>query len=250
MSLTDAQLERFSRHILLPEFDIAGQQKMCDARVAIVGLGGLGSPVSLYLAAAGVGELILIDADTVELSNLQRQIVHPYEGIGLPKVESARDSVQRLAPECHVVSHCEQIAASNVDTLLKTADMVVDCCDNFATRFLLNDFCVKNRLPLVSGAAIRMEGQVSVFDLREPCNPCYRCLYTDTDAMDDELRCADNGVLAPVVGIVGSIQATEVLKLLADVSGTLTGYLLQIDALRMDWRKLALPKDPACPVCS
>lgn len=247
-SLSDEQLLRYSRQILLPQFDVPGQQRICDATVAVIGLGGLGSPVSMYLAAAGVGELILIDHDDVELSNLQRQIVHREQAIGSTKVSSARDTLAALAP-CTVHAHATQISQHNIESLLQNADIVVDCCDNFATRFLLNQYCVTMQKPWVSGAAIRMEGQVSVFDPRVAGSPCYRCLYDENSMTDAQESCATTGVLAPVVGIIGSIQATEVLKVQANVQGTLLGKLLIMDALHMEWRTLKLNQDPQCPVC-
>ncbi|MDX1692117.1 MAG: molybdopterin-synthase adenylyltransferase MoeB [Ketobacteraceae bacterium] len=245
--LNDEQLLRYSRQIMLPQFDISGQEKICDASVLIVGAGGLGCPAAMYLAAAGVGSLTLVDHDVVELTNLQRQIAHDTTTLNLPKVESAAQTLRRLAPECRVIPVNESLSEDNVAELVANADLVLDCSDNFACRFLLNRHCVLAGKPLVSGAAIRMEGQVSVFDMRDAGSPCYRCLYDETGGED--MRCATNGVLAPVVGIIGSVQATEALKLLAGVSGTLTGRLLLMDAQQMEWRTMRLKKDPHCPVC-
>ncbi|MCG8314149.1 MAG: molybdopterin-synthase adenylyltransferase MoeB [Pseudomonadales bacterium] len=246
--LSDEQLLQFSRQIMLPQFDIAGQEKICDARVLIIGAGGLGCPVALYLAAAGVKQIILVDDDRVEISNLQRQIGHDTTTLGLTKVDSLAQTISRIAPNCVVNKYCEKLDVRNADELLLAADVVVDCSDNFACRFLLNRYCVIHKKPLVSGAAIRMEGQVSVFDSRNPDSPCYRCLYDETG--QDDLRCADNGVLAPVVGIIGSIQATEALKVIAQINGTLVGKLLVMDGHYMEWRTMTLKKDPNCPVCA
>ncbi len=246
--MNDEQLLQYSRQIMLPQIDIAGQEAICAGRVLVVGLGGLGSPVAMYLASAGVGQLVLVDDDQVELTNLQRQIVHRHESLGQSKVESAQSSLRLLNPAMQITTRTQRLSAENVDELVGSVDVAVDCSDNFATRFTLNRACVEHRVPLVSGAAIRMEGQVSVFDSRQETSPCYRCLYDDGG--NEDLRCATNGVLAPVVGIIGSIQATEVLKLLAGVAGTLTGRLLIMDAQHMDWRTLKLRRDPQCPVCS
>lgn len=245
--LNDEQLLRYSRQIMLPQFDIAGQEKICGAHVLIVGAGGLGCPAAMYLAAAGVGRITLVDNDEVELTNLQRQIAHDTTTLGLAKVDSAAQTLRRIAPECEVIPVNEFLSGENAAALVAGVDLVLDCSDNFACRFLLNAHCVAAEKPLVSGAAIRMEGQVSVFDMRRDDSPCYRCLYEETG--QEDMRCATNGVLAPVVGIIGSIQATEALKLLADVSGTLTGKLLIMDAMHMDWRTMKLKKDPHCPQC-
>lgn len=246
--LTDDQLLQYSRQIMLSQVDIAGQEAICAGTVLIVGLGGLGCPAALYLASAGVGKLILVDHDDVELSNLQRQIAHQIRSIGMPKVDSAESTIAELAPHCTLEKHAERLNENNVFELVAKADVVLDCSDNFSTRFLLNRACVQSRVPLVSGAAIRMEGQVAVYDVRETASPCYRCLYDDTGSED--LNCSSNGVLAPVVGIIGSIQATEALKLLAGIEGTLVGRLQVLDAQRMEWRTLKLARDDTCPVCS
>lgn len=246
--LTDDQLLQYSRQIMLPQVDIAGQEAICAGKVLIVGLGGLGCPAALYLASAGVGTLILVDHDTVELSNLQRQIAHQVKSIGLSKVDSAETAIAELAPNCTVEKHAARLTENNVSELVAKADVVLDCSDNFSTRFMLNRACVESRVPLVSGAAIRMEGQVAVYDVRDAASPCYRCLYDDTGSED--LNCSTNGVLAPVVGIIGSIQATEALKLLAGVDGTLVGRLQILDAQQMEWRTLKLSRDETCPVCS
>lgn len=245
--MNDEQLLRYSRQIMLPQVDVAGQQRLMDSRVLIVGMGGLGSPVAMYLAAAGVGQLVLADFDTVDLSNLQRQILHGSHDIGRPKVESARDTLQVLNPEVAVSTISERLEGEALAAQIRSVDLVVDATDNFATRFMLNDACVAARKPLVSGAAIRMEGQVSVFHNERDDSPCYRCLYRDEGELAQ--TCSENGVLAPVVGIIGAVQATEALKVLLGIGDTLGGRLLLLDALSMEWRSLKLRKDMACPAC-
>lgn len=245
--MTDEELLRYSRQILLPELDIEGQEKLRAATALIVGLGGLGSPVSLYLAAAGVGRLILVDDDRVDLSNLQRQIAHVTAAIGMAKVESAAARLRQLNPHCEIVTVNARLDEQNAASWVAQAQVILDCSDNFSVRFLLNRLSVQLRVPLVSGAAIRMDGQLSVYDPRVAANPCYRCLYEESG--EDDMRCVNNGVLAPIVGIVGSIQATEALKLLAGIGTTLTGRLLLLDGLRMQFREIRLKKNPACPVC-
>jgi len=245
--MDDEQLLRYSRQIMLPEIGFEGQQKLLQSRVLIIGLGGLGSPAAMYLTAAGIGELVLVDFDQVDLSNLQRQIIHTSDSIGLPKVESARHTLAKINPDCQV--HCinQQLEGEALIEQVEKADLVIDASDNFATRFALNEVCVATQTPLVSGAAIRMEGQVSVFT-GAPGDPCYRCLYGDT--IEVEQTCSENGVLAPVVGIIGSIQATEAIKVLTGAGTPLKGKLLILDALHMQWRSLKLSADPDCPVCS
>lgn len=242
--MNDQQLLRYSRQIMLPQVDVVGQQKLLDSRVLIVGMGGLGSPVAIYLAAAGVGTLVLCDFDEVDLTNLQRQIVHTTPDIGRLKVESARDTLLAINPEVDVVTVASRLEGEALAHEIAKVDLVIDASDNFATRFLLNDACVAARKPLVSGAAIRMEGQVSVFHNEREGSPCYRCLYRDEGEL--EQTCSTNGVLAPVVGIIGSIQATEALKVLLGIGDTLDGRLLLLDALTMEWRTLKLRRDPAC----
>ncbi len=246
--MEDEQLLRYSRQIMLPQFDVAGQQRLLNSHVLIIGMGGLGSPVAIYLAAAGVGRLTLVDFDTVDLSNLQRQIVHSTSDVGRPKVESARERLLALNPEIKVEIIGHKLEGDELLAAVAAADVVVDASDNFATRFSINDACVQARKPLVSGAAIRMEGQVAVFHNERDESPCYRCLYRDEG--DEDLRCSENGVLAPVVGVIGSLQATETIKLLTGMGETLAGRLLLWDAMTMEWRTLKLKKDPACPVCS
>jgi adenylyltransferase/sulfurtransferase len=246
MSLDDDQLLRYSRQIMLPAIGIEGQERLQGSHALIIGLGGLGSPVSIYLAAAGVGRLTLVDFDRVELSNLQRQIVHTTGRIGQPKVESARHALEGLNPEVEI--HCipRRLEAGELLDQVAAADVVIDGSDNFTTRFAVNSACFTAGTPLVSGAAIRWEGQVSVFSGRE--GPCYQCLYPADGQVDES--CSANGILAPVVGMIGSLQATEAIKLLTGAGEPLFGRLLLLDALTMEWRTLKLRADPACPVCS
>ena len=246
--LSDEQLLRYSRQIMLPDVDINGQETWLNSSVLIIGLGGLGSPVSMYLAAAGIGELVLVDDDEVELSNLQRQIVHKTKRIGTPKVDSARNTIHALNADVKVRTIYQRLSDDELSSLIATVDLVVDCTDNFATRFAINRACFQHKKPLVSGAAIRMEGQVAVYDPLQPESPCYQCLYKEGD--EESLTCSESGVLSPVVGIVGSIQALEALKVLASVGETLTGKLMLLDAKTMEWRTLKLRKDTACPVCA
>jgi len=245
--MNDDQLLRYSRQIMLPKIDVAGQEKLLASRVLLIGLGGLGAPVSMYLAAAGIGHLILVDFDTVDLTNLQRQIVHSTADIGRAKVDSARDNLLRLNPDIRITNLNKKLNADELREQVAQADVVIEGSDNFASRFAVNEACVKMHTPLVSGAAIRMEGQVSVY-LNNGKGPCYRCLYKDEGELDTS--CSHNGVLAPVVGIIGSIQATETIKVITGVGKVLDGRLLLLDAMNMDWRSLKLKKDPACPVCS
>ena len=245
--MNDEQLLRYSRQIMLPQIDIAGQEKLLASRVLIIGMGGLGSPIAMYLAAAGVGHLVLVDDDIVELSNLQRQIAHNTQDIGLSKVESAKQTIQNLNPEIKVNIFNKRLDENELAVEVLAADIVIDGTDNFTSRFALNEQCVKNKTPLISGAAIRMEGQVSVFN-KTSSSPCYRCLYKDEGELD--ATCSNNGVLSPVVGIIGSIQANEALKILLNIGETLDGKLLMFDALQMEWRTLKLKKDPKCPVCN
>ncbi|WP_027856812.1 molybdopterin-synthase adenylyltransferase MoeB [Marinobacterium jannaschii] len=245
--LSDEQLLRYSRQIMLPEVDIDGQEAWLRARVLIIGLGGLGSPVAMYLAAAGVGELVLVDDDHVELTNLQRQIVHTTATIGEPKVESAAHALAQLNPEVKVRAINRRLDQAELAEQVAAVDLVVDCTDNFGTRFAINAACVAHLKPLVSGAAIRMEGQVAVYDPRQPDSPCYQCLYKEGE--EEGLTCSESGVLAPLVGIIGSVQAMEALKVLAGIGKPLVGKLLLLDGRSMEWRSLKLRKDNACPVC-
>jgi adenylyltransferase/sulfurtransferase len=246
--MNDEQLLRYSRQIMLPQIDLAGQQKLVDAHIVIIGIGGLGSPASIYLTTAGVGTLTLVDFDTVELTNLQRQIVHHQTDIAQPKVESARRNLNALNPDTVIHTLDRKADSQALVELVRKADVVIDASDNFDTRFAVNRVCVEQHTPLVSGAAIRFEGQITVFDRRHPHSPCYRCLYSNTD--DETETCSENGILAPVVGIIGCIQALEAIKLVCNVGDSLTGRLLILDALSMTWQDLQLKRDPACPVCS
>jgi len=245
--MNDQDLLRYSRQIMLPEIDIAGQTKLLNSTALIIGLGGLGCPVALYLAAAGVGTLILADDDAVELSNLQRQIAHGTADIGQLKVASAASSIDDLNPTTRVETITTRLTQDSLTELLARVDVVIDATDNFSTRFVINDVCLATHTPLVSGAAIKLQGQVMVVDPNQENAPCYRCLYQH--ATDEGLNCAENGVAAPVVGIIGTIQAMEALKLLVGFGTSLAGYLLVFDAAEMDWRKLKLPKNSACPAC-
>jgi adenylyltransferase/sulfurtransferase len=247
--MTDEQLLRYSRHILLPEIGVEGQQKLLAASALVIGAGGLGSPAALYLAAAGVGTITLADGDDVDLTNLQRQILHATASVGKPKVESGRDGLARINPEVKVVPVRQRLDDGSLDALVASSSVVLDCSDNFATRHAVNRACVRRRKPLVSGAALRFDGQVSVFDLRNDLSPCYHCLFPQ-DAELEEMRCAVMGVFAPLTGIIGTVQAAEALKLIAGVGETLNGRLMILDALAMQWRTIKLAKDPACPVCA
>jgi adenylyltransferase/sulfurtransferase len=246
--MNDEQLLRYSRHILLPEIGVEGQARILAAHALVIGAGGLGSPVALYLASAGIGTLTLADPDTVDLTNLQRQIMHTTESIGRDKVASGRDAVARINPETRVHAVAERLEGARLDALVAAADVVLDCSDNFATRQAVNRACVAHRKPLVSGAAVRFDGQLSVFDMRRDDSPCYACLFPE-DAETEEMRCAVMGVFAPLVGIVGATQAAEALKLLAGAGESLAGRLLLLDALAMDWRSIRLKRDPGCAVC-
>lgn len=245
--MNDEQLLRYSRQLMLNGFDVAGQEALLAARVLIVGLGGLGSPVALYLAAAGVGRLRLADHDAVELSNLQRQIIHRQASLGLAKTESAAATLATLNADTRVELLNERLDGAAMDAAVEGCDAVVDCTDNFRTRFELNRACHQHKVPLVSAAAIRMEAQLSVFDPRRPDSPCYQCLYEE--GTDSDLNCAENGVMAPLVGMVGSLQALECIKLLSGYGEPLVGRLLLIDALGMQLRTLNLHKNPDCPLC-
>ncbi len=245
--MDDKQLLRYSRQILLPKIGVEGQQKLLDSHVLIVGAGGLGSPVAMYLASAGIGRISICDDDEVDLSNLQRQIMHRNQDIGRPKVASAKDTLTALNPDIQITPLQARLGAAQLDELVKQADLVVDASDNFATRFAINAACVDNGTSLVSGAAIRMEGQLSVFIPQRCDSPCYRCLYKEGEEPDQ--TCTDNGVLAPIVGIIGSLQALEAIKVLLELGEPLCGRLLIFDALYHEWRSVKLNKDPDCPVC-
>lgn len=247
--MDDLQLLRYARHILLDEFGIEAQERLLAARVLIVGAGGLGSPAAFYLASSGVGHIVLADDDEVELGNLQRQILHTTDRIGWAKAESGKLMLAQLNPETQVQALVRRLDDDALDEQVALADLVLDCCDNFATRHAVNRACVAHRKPLVSGAAIRFAGQVSVFDMRIDDAPCYHCLFPEADDVE-ELRCATTGVLAPLVGIVGSMQAAEAIKVLTGMGEPLVGRMLCLDALSMQWNTVRFKRDPACPVCS
>jgi len=247
--MNDDQLLRYSRHILLPELGIEGQQRLLDAHALLIGAGGLGSPAALYLASAGVGTLTLCDDDVVDQTNLQRQIVHREAAVGTLKVDSARDTLLAINPRIKVNPIAERVDGDRLEALVAAADVVLDGSDNFATRHAINRACVKSRKPLVSGAGIRFDGQIAVFDLRDAESPCYACLFPE-DGENEDVRCAVMGVFAPLVGIIGSMQAAEALKILAGVGESLAGRLLLLDALRMDVRTVRLKRDAACLVCA
>ena len=247
--MNDHQLLRYSRHILLPEIDLAGQAAIAKSRVLIVGAGGLGSPAAMYLASAGVGTLVLADGDTVDLTNLQRQILHRTESIGMPKVDSGSRTLEAINPECTVIAVSHRLAGTRLEEEISAADVVLDCSDNFATRHAINRACVSFRKPLVSGAAVRFDGQIAVFDSRQNDAPCYHCLFPEGDDADD-VRCATMGVFAPLVGIIGACQAAEALKLITGCGTSLNGRLLLLDGLVMSWREMRVTRDPACVVCA
>jgi molybdopterin/thiamine biosynthesis adenylyltransferase len=245
--MNDSQLLRYSRQIMLPQVDIEGQEQLLSARALIIGAGGLGSPAAMYLAAAGVGHLVIADHDVVELSNLQRQLLHHDKDIGRDKVASALDTLTTINPDIRVSAIAQALQGEALGNEVRQADVVLDCSDNFATRFAVNRACVIHRTPLVSGAAIRMEGQVAVFDARLENSPCYHCLYQEGEEQDQS--CSGNGVLSPIVGIIGSLQALETLKVILSMGKTLTGRLVIFDGFTHEWRTLTLQPDPDCAVC-
>ena len=247
--MNDAQLLRYARHILLDEFGIEGQEKLLASTALVVGAGGLGSPAAMYLASAGVGTIILADHDTVEISNLQRQILHQTSRLGALKAESGRDALLALNPEITVETRTVRLAGDMLDAQIAQVDVVLDCTDNFATRHAINRACVKHNKPLVSGAAIRFEGQISVFDPRDATAPCYHCLFPEAEDLE-AATCASTGVFSPLVGIIGSMQAAEALKVLSHVGQSLKGQLLILDAFEMDWHRVRVKRDPGCPVCA
>lgn len=246
--MNDDQLLRYSRHILLPEIGIQGQEALIQSHVLVVGAGGLGSPVAMYLASSGVGRLTICDNDRVDLTNLQRQIIHCTDDIGSPKTRSAKKTLAKINPEVEVIELNERMNEKRLLQLVGDADVVVDASDNFPTRYAVNRSCVLHRKPLVSGAAVRFEGQVAVFDLRHSNSPCYHCLFP-AEGEDQDMRCAVMGVLAPLVGIIGCVQAAETLKILTNTGQTLNGRLLALDGLVMKWKSSELRKDIACEVC-
>lgn len=247
MDLSDEQLLRYSRQILLPQFDVQGQERLLQASVLIFGLGGLGSPVSLYLAASGVGKLILVDPDTVDLSNLQRQIVHSETMVDLPKVVSAQQRLQAINSSIQIEMHPQAYAGDELLAVVQQADLVLDCTDNLATRLAINAACVQAKKPLVSAAAIRFEGQIGVFQATDT-SPCYQCFYSKL--ADLPQTCTTNGVLGPVLGVLGSMQAIEAIKLLTQMGEALTGRMLLFDALSMEWTAIRVPKRADCPICA
>lgn len=246
--MTDDQLLRYSRHILLDALGIEGQARILDTHALIIGAGGLGSPAALYLASAGVGRITLVDDDTVDFTNLQRQILHTQARVGMAKAESGRQALSAINPEIEIIPLQQRLSGKALDALVASADLVLDCTDNFATRHAINRACVHHRKPLVSGAAIRFDGQISVYDLRRDDSPCYHCLFPEGEDVE-EVRCAVMGVFAPLTGIIGTMQAAEALKLAADIGETLTGRLLLLDALTMEWRTVRFKKDDDCAVC-
>ena len=246
--MTDEQLLRYSRHILLDALDIEGQERILASHALIIGAGGLGSPAAFYLASAGVGKITLVDDDTVDFTNLQRQILHTQARVGMAKAESGRQALSAINPEIAIVPLQQRLSGSALDALVASADLVLDCTDNFATRHAINRACVHHRKPLVSGAAIRFDGQISVYDLRRDDSPCYHCLFPEGDDVE-EVRCAVMGVFAPLTGIIGTMQAAEALKLAAGIGESLSGRLLLLDALGMEWRTVRFKKDDGCAVC-
>ncbi|TMH88821.1 MAG: molybdopterin-synthase adenylyltransferase MoeB [Betaproteobacteria bacterium] len=247
--MNDEQLLRYSRHILLPEIGVEGQERLRSAAVLVVGAGGLGCPAALYLAAAGVGRLTLADPDEVDLTNLQRQILYRTDSVGVRKVEAARAALNAVNPEVEIVEVAARLEGDQIEKLISKNDVVLDCTDNFATRHALNRGCVRRRKPLVSGAAMRFDGQVAVFDLSKADSPCYACLFPE-DAEVEEVQCSVMGVFAPLTGVVGALQAMEAIKLLLQVGRSLSGRLLLLDAKDADWRSVKVTKDPGCKICS
>lgn len=247
MDLSDEELMRYSRQLLMPDFDVAGQQRLKDARVLVVGAGGLGCPVVLYLAAAGVGQITVADDDAVELANLQRQVAFTSEDTGRNKAMALAEAALAINPGVRVTGLDKRLGETSLPEWVEASDLVIDATDNFTSRFAINKACVRARVPLVSGAAIRAEGQVIVFDSCQESSPCYQCLYSDLG--EEALSCSEAGVLGPLVGMIGATQAMEAIKLLAGVGQPLTGRLLLLDAWSMQWREMTVPRDPACPVC-
>ena len=245
--MNDDQLLRYSRQIMLPRIDVAGQQALLASRALVIGAGGLGSPASMYLAAAGIGQLAIADPDTVDLSNLQRQLLHRTSDIGRDKVDSASDTLASINPDIAVTALPRALRGEQLDAQLALADIVLDCSDNYDTRFEVNSACVRHGTPLVSGAAIRMEGQLAVFDPRQADSPCYHCLYNEGE--NEDQTCSDNGVLSPLVGIIGAMQALEAIKVILSLGKPLVGRLVVFDGLQHEWRTLSLRRDPSCSVC-
>lgn len=247
--MDDAQLLRYSRHILLNELGIDGQDKLLTSRALVIGAGGLGSPVCLYLGSAGVGHITVVDHDQVDATNLQRQIAHTLDRVGQYKADSVRTAIALINPDVTVTPITQRADAALLDTLVAQADVVLDCCDNFDTRQAVNLACVKHRKPLVSGAAIRMDGQVSVFDSTQSDAPCYACIFPP-EQQPEETRCATMGVFAPLVGIIGTVQAAEALKILSGMGSHMAGRLLMLDGRELSWTDIRMQRNPACPVCA
>ena len=247
--MNDNQLLRYSRHILLPQIAYEGQEALTQSHALIVGAGGLGAPSALYMAAGGVGALTICDFDVVDLTNLQRQIIHTTQSVGINKAVSAKQTLQAINPDVVVNIVEEKSTEAAMSKLVKEADVVLDCSDNFATRYALNRLCFEHQKPLVSGAAIGFEGQVTVYDFRHPESPCYHCLFPD-DGSETDMRCSENGVFSPLVGMIGTTQAAEAMKLLMNIGTSLQGRLMLLDALNIEWRTIKLSKDPACKVCA
>ena len=247
--MDDSQLLRYSRHIFLDEIGIEGQERIMASRALVIGVGGLGSPAALYLATAGVGHLTLVDNDTVDLTNLQRQIAHTEARVGQPKVDSARQALLAINPKLNITTFAERIDGARMGALVADADVVLDCSDNFATRQAINAACVQHGVPLVSGAAIRFDGQLAVYNPKDPKSPCYACVFPP-DAAFEETRCATMGVFAPLVGIIGSMQAAEALKLLSGAGKPAIGRLQMLDARDMTWNDIRIPRNPDCMVCA
>lgn len=247
--MNDSQLLRYSRHILLDEIGIEGQERLLAGRALVIGAGGLGSPAAMFLASAGVGHLTIVDNDTVDLTNLQRQIAHTTDRVGQPKAASVRQTLEQINPEIEIAALQERVDDARLMQLVAGADVVLDCTDNFATRHAVNRACVAQRKPLVSGAVIRFDGQISVFDPRSGEQPCYSCLFPQDQKFED-VACSTMGVFAPLVGVVGAMQAAEALKLLMGVGEPLAGRLMMLDGLRMEWTTIRVGRNDACPVCS
>jgi molybdopterin/thiamine biosynthesis adenylyltransferase len=247
--MNDAQLLRYSRHIFLDAIGIEGQQRLLDAHVLVIGAGGLGSPVLLYLASAGVGHVTVVDHDTVDATNLQRQVAHTEARVGMAKVASAALAMAEINPQVRVTAIQQRADAESLATWVAQADVVIDCCDNYATRQAVNAACVQQRRPLVSGAAIGFDGQISVWDSRASNLPCYACVFAP-DATVEEVRCSTMGVFAPLVGIIGTMQAAEALKLIVGCGDSLAGRLQMLDGLNMEWTEVRLAREPDCPVCA
>ena len=247
--MKDSQLIRYSRHILLPEIEYEGQQKLLDSHCLIIGAGGLGSPVSMYLAASGIGKLTICDFDKVDLSNLQRQLLHNQDSLGMNKSLSAKKNLEKINSDIEIISITKKLDVKEMEELSKNANIIIDCSDNFKTRYALNQIALNQRKPLVSGAAIKFDGQVSIYDFRDSNSPCYNCLFPNTDE-ELEVRCADHGIFSPLVGIIGACQAAEAMKLLLNIGKSLNGHLLLIDQKELKWRLLTIKKDKNCLVCS